>query len=75
MYSAVVVAFLGVAVARGAFVSWLLVAILAVFFEFKTRREERFLIASYEGYAAFAERTGKFVPGLGRRRPPFDGEV
>jgi len=69
MYSGVVVASLGVALVRGAFVPLVLVAVLAVFFEFKTRREERFLLAAYKGYAAYAAGTGKFVPWLARRRP------
>jgi len=68
MYSAVLVASLGVALARGSFFSEVLVVVLAVFFEIKTRREERFLVAAYEGYAGYAARTGKFVPGLGRPR-------
>ena len=47
---------------------WGLVVTLAVFFEAKTRLEERFLIDAYDGYASYAARTGKFVPGVGRRR-------
>jgi len=72
MYSGVVVASLGVALVRGAFVPLVLVAVLAAFFELKTRREERFLLAAYEGYAAYAAGTGKFVPWLGRRRSAPD---
>jgi len=68
MYSSILVLCVGVAVARGAAVVWVLVVTLAVFFEAKTRLEERFLIDAYDGYASYASRTGKFVPGVGRRR-------
>lgn len=69
VYTAVVVICMGVAIARGEVIVWGLVAVLAVFFESKTRLEERYLLAEYEGYAEYASRTGKFVPWLGRRRP------
>lgn len=68
MYTSVVVTLVGVAAWRGAFASWLLVGVLALFFEFKTRREERFLLAAYPGYAGYAARTGKFIPGVGKRQ-------
>ncbi|PKQ17477.1 MAG: hypothetical protein CVT68_08325 [Actinobacteria bacterium HGW-Actinobacteria-8] len=68
MYTSVLLLSAGVAAARGAAVVWALVATLAVFFEAKTRLEERFLIEAYDGYASYASRTGKFVPVLGRRR-------
>jgi protein-S-isoprenylcysteine O-methyltransferase Ste14 len=68
MYTSVFVVCVGVAVARGALAVWLLVAALAGFFEVKTRVEEKFLVAEYDGYAAYAAHTGKFVPGVGRRR-------
>jgi len=68
MYTSVVVASFGVAAARGAGAAWALVLTLALFFELKTRREERFLIIAYSGYGAYASRTGKFVPWLGKRR-------
>lgn len=67
MYTSVVIGALGVALARGAAVSLLLVGALAVFFEFKTSREERFLTATYPGYATYAARTGKYLPGWSRR--------
>lgn len=68
MYTSVVIGALGVAFFRGASVSWFLVVVLAIFFEFKTRREERFLMVAYSGYGAYATRTGKFIPWLGKRR-------
>ncbi len=70
MYTSVVIASLGVAVARGAVAAWFLVAALALFFELKTRREERFLTIAYSGYDSYASQTGKFAPLLGKRRIP-----
>jgi protein-S-isoprenylcysteine O-methyltransferase Ste14 len=71
MYGSVVIAALGLAIARGAVVAWLLALALVPFFELKTRREERFLMIEYPGYATYASRTGKFVPGLGKRHKPL----
>lgn len=68
MYTALVVICLGVAVGSGKWLSFASVAALAVFFEVKTRVEERYLVVEYEGYAQYAARTGKFIPGVGRRR-------
>ncbi len=68
MYSSILVLCVGVAAARGAVVVWGLVAALAVFFEVKTRFEETYLIEEYDGYASYAASTGKFLPGIGRRR-------
>ena len=70
MYTSVVIASLGVAFARGAAAAWFLVVALALFFELKTRREERFLAIAYSGYRSYASRTGKFIPLLGKRRKP-----
>lgn len=67
MYSSVAIGALGVAVVRGAAVSLLLVVVLGLFFELKTRREERFLMIAYLGYGAYASQTGKFIPWLGKR--------
>lgn len=65
MYTALVVICLGVAVGSGAWWCYLSVVLLAAFFEYKTRVEERYLVATYEGYAEYAARTGKYVPGVG----------
>jgi protein-S-isoprenylcysteine O-methyltransferase Ste14 len=67
MYSALVVICLGVAIGSGKAWSYVAVAALAVFFEIKTRMEEKFLLREYEGYAAYAAQTGKFLPGIARR--------
>ena len=68
MYSALVVVCLGVAVAVGTLAIYAVVAGLAVLFEVKTRMEEQYLVSAYDGYAEYAARTGKFVPGVARRR-------
>ncbi|MDN4473503.1 1-acyl-sn-glycerol-3-phosphate acyltransferase [Demequina zhanjiangensis] len=68
LYTAVVMICAGVAVARGEVVVWGFVVLLALFFEFKTRLEESYLLRTYDGYADYAARTGKFLPWLGRRR-------
>lgn len=69
MYAAVLMVVVGVAFARGSWVVWGLMAALALFFELKTRREERSLMNAYEGYEAYAAATGKFLPGLAKMRP------
>ena len=68
MYTALVLICLGVAVGSGALWCYVSVLVLAVFFELKTRYEERYLVGMYPGYAEYAAATGKFVPGVGRRR-------
>jgi len=64
MYTALVIICLGVALGRGLLVVWALVGALTVLFEIKTRVEERYLHAAYDGYEDYAARTGKFVPYL-----------
>ncbi len=66
MYTALVVICLGVAVGAGKWTCYLSVVALVVFFEIKTRAEERYLRVAYPGYGAYASRTGKFIPWLGR---------
>ena len=68
MYSALVVICLGVAVGSGKWLTYAAVVALAAFFEVKTRVEESYLMEAYDGYAEYAARTGKFVPGVARRR-------
>lgn len=67
MYSALVVICLGVAIGAGAVWTYVSVVALAVFFYAKSEVEERYLLRAYEGYAEYAARTGRFVPGVGRR--------
>jgi protein-S-isoprenylcysteine O-methyltransferase Ste14 len=70
MYSSLVVICAGVAVASGNPQSWFAVAALGVFFAIKARMEERYLLRTYAGYAEYAGRVGRFMPGLGRLRQP-----
>ena len=68
MYSGILLICLGVAVGAGKIQVYVVVAALAVFFEFKTRAEERYLVTVYEGYGAYAAATGKFIPGVAKRQ-------
>lgn len=68
MYTALVIICGGVALGRGVIVSWALVVALIAFFDIKSRFEERYLLSVYDGYAEYAARTGKFLPGLAPRR-------
>lgn len=67
MYSAIWVIGLGLAVGSGHLWTYGFLVLLAVFFEAKTRVEEMFLLRTYPGYADYASRTGKFIPGVARR--------
>ncbi len=68
IYSGVILACLGAAIGAGTVLAYAATLAVAVFFEVKTRLEERWLVGAYDGYAAYAARTGKFVPGIGQRR-------
>ncbi|WP_159450108.1 isoprenylcysteine carboxylmethyltransferase family protein [Demequina sp. NBRC 110056] len=68
MYSALILICLGVAVGSGSAWCYATIVVLSVFFDVKGRTEERYLVEAYDGYAEYAARTGKFIPGLGRRR-------
>lgn len=67
MYTAILLICLGVAVGAGKIQTYVVVLALVVFFEVKTRSEEKYLVKVYDGYAEYASRTGKFLPGLGKR--------
>ena len=63
MYGGGILFALGWAVFFGTFVGLALSAVLAVFFEFKSRQEETWLLARYPGYAAYRRRVRhRFVP-------------
>ncbi|MFV0634772.1 methyltransferase family protein [Demequina sp.] len=68
MYSALVVICLGVAVGSGSAWCYAAVGVLCVFFAFKARLEERYLLTAYDGYRDYAAVTGRFVPKIGRLR-------
>lgn len=69
MYAAIVLICLGVAVGAGNIQTYVVVLALILFFEVKTRAEEGYLLKAYDGYADYAAHTGKFLPGIGKRRP------
>jgi protein-S-isoprenylcysteine O-methyltransferase Ste14 len=64
IYTAVLLGALGLALAHGHLVPLLLVLILAAFFTSKSRYEEQMLHAAYPSYAAYMQRTGRFLPFL-----------
>lgn len=68
IYTGVMLACLGAAIGAGTVLAYAATLVVAVFFEAKTRLEERWLVGAYDGYAAYAARTGKFVPGIGARK-------
>jgi protein-S-isoprenylcysteine O-methyltransferase Ste14 len=68
IYTGVILACLGAAIGSGTVLAYAATLVVAVFFEAKTRLEERWLVGAYDGYAAYAARTGKFVPGIGARK-------
>lgn len=68
IYAGVILACLGVAVGAGTVLAYAAVGALVAFFEYKTRVEENWLDGAYDGYTAYAARTGKYLPGVARRR-------
>ena len=54
----------GLALERGSLVSLLLSVALLVLLEFKSRREEAWLLERFPEYAAYQKRVRKFVPGV-----------
>ncbi len=68
IYTGVILACLGASIGAGTVLAYAATLVVAVFFDAKTRLEERWLVGAYDGYAAYAARTGKFLPGIGRRR-------
>lgn len=68
IYSALLLVSLGLAI-RGASV-WHVVVLLALvlLLQVKARAEEAMLLEKYQGYASYAARVGRFLPGVGRIR-------
>ncbi len=64
MYGGGILIALGWSLLFASVVGLLLTVALAVFFELKARREEAWLMAKFAGYAAYRERTRRFVPGV-----------
>jgi protein-S-isoprenylcysteine O-methyltransferase Ste14 len=68
IYTGVIIACFGAAIGAGTVLAYAAAVVVALFFDAKTRLEERWLVGAYEGYGEYAARTGKFLPGIGRRR-------
>jgi protein-S-isoprenylcysteine O-methyltransferase Ste14 len=64
IYLGVLLAAFGAALAHGHGVGILIAALLAVFFTYKSLFEERWLMRVYTDYAAYRQRTGRFLPRL-----------
>ena len=64
MYSAIVVSSAGWALLWGSLPGAVVTAMLLVFFDLKSRQEERWLEQSYPTYADYRRRVRKFMPGL-----------
>jgi protein-S-isoprenylcysteine O-methyltransferase Ste14 len=69
IYSGLIALMAGTAAKSANIVDGVLTAALVLLLAGKARWEERMLRNRYPGYAAYADRTPAFVPGL-RRRPP-----
>ena len=64
IYAGLIAAMVGASLGAGSGLALLLTAALAIVLDLKTRREEVFLRERFPGYAAYAARTRKFIPGL-----------
>ena len=69
IYSGLLVMGIGVVLGGGSL--WKIVLFLALLglFEYKARFEEKLLLAAYSGYAEYAQKTGRFVPFVGKLKP------
>ena len=67
LYTGLMLFGLGCALGWATATHWLALAVLIVVLEAKARREETFLRARFDGYAAYMARTRRFVP-WGRTR-------
>jgi protein-S-isoprenylcysteine O-methyltransferase Ste14 len=64
IYSGILLAGAGWALASGSLVTLALVGLLALLFDAKSRREEAWLEADFPGYEAYRARTRRFIPGV-----------
>jgi len=66
IYSGVLLVVVGLVVRSGSLLTLMVGFATFVFFDRKAAWEERRLVARYDGYEAYAERTPRFVPRFGR---------
>jgi protein-S-isoprenylcysteine O-methyltransferase Ste14 len=64
IYTALMLLTFGSSLERGHLIALLLSACLAILLEFKSRREEAWLLEQFSGYAAYRLRVKKFFPGI-----------
>ena len=64
IYAGQILIAVGVSLARLSLPGLALSVALAVFLDLKARREEALLAARYPGYAEYARRTSRFIPGI-----------
>ena len=64
IYSALMLLTFGSSLERGHLIALILSACLAVLLEFKSRREESWLLEQFPEYAAYRSRVKKFLPGI-----------
>jgi protein-S-isoprenylcysteine O-methyltransferase Ste14 len=64
IYTGLIFGTLGWGLVRGNETGLTLAIVLFAFFDVKSRREERWLLQTYEGYAAYRQRVRKLIPWL-----------
>jgi protein-S-isoprenylcysteine O-methyltransferase Ste14 len=64
IYTGVMLAALGAALAHGHLIPLLIALVLVAFFTYKSTFEESLLMQTYPHYAAYRQRTGRFLPRL-----------
>jgi protein-S-isoprenylcysteine O-methyltransferase Ste14 len=64
IYTALMLLTFGSSLERGHLIALILSACLAVLLEFKSRREEAWLLEQFPDYAAYRSRVKKFFPGI-----------
>lgn len=62
IYTAVLLCFIGASVVHGSLIVWSVALILVAFFTVKSMFEESLLRQTYTEYAAYMQRTGRFLP-------------
>jgi protein-S-isoprenylcysteine O-methyltransferase Ste14 len=64
IYTALMLLTFGASLERGHLIALILSVCLAVLLEFKSRREEAWLLEQFSEYAAYRSRVKKFFPGI-----------
>ncbi len=64
IYSGLILGTLGWALLTDALLGLVLVVVLFVFFDLKSRREERWLTETYPDYTGYRQRVKKLIPGV-----------